>query len=154
MPNVTHSCPEEALCLAMDSLENSRSRSAIVTGPQDASLDSDMLSIPDTSHDTSIKPPAYATSKAGVESLTRHTAAVRAPDNIRVNAVAFGPIARPPMLEAAKQPVVQEALARLPLRRMGRPNEAAQVVAFFLTDSSSYVTGQVLGVNGGSNLIN
>ncbi|KAH8714762.1 short-chain dehydrogenase/reductase SDR [Ilyonectria robusta] len=98
--------------------------------------------------------PAYAASKAGVESLTRHTAAVRAPDNIRVNAVAFGPIATPPMLEAAKQPVVQEALARLPLRRMGRPNEAAQVVAFFLSDSSSYVTGQVLGVNGGSNLIN
>ncbi|KAH6999348.1 hypothetical protein EDB80DRAFT_584446 [Ilyonectria destructans] len=97
--------------------------------------------------------PAYAASKAGVESLTRHTAVVRAPDNIRVNAVAFGPIATPPMLEAAKEPAVQEALVRLPLGRMGQPDEAAQVVAFFLSDSSSYVTGKVLGVNGRSNLV-
>lgn len=95
---------------------------------------------------------AYTVSKCGLEALTRILAKEEGPHGIRVNAVAPGPIATD-MLEAslaAKGPERAAAfIESVPLRRKGRPEEIAAVVRFLTSDEASYLTGQVIYVNGG-----
>lgn len=94
---------------------------------------------------------AYTVSKAGLEALTRVLAKEEGPNGIRVNAVAPGPI-RTEMLEEYFTKMgperTQAFLNSIPLRRAGEPQEIAAMVAFLATDAS-YVTGQVIFVNGG-----
>ncbi len=94
---------------------------------------------------------AYTVSKAGLEALTRVLAKEEGPNGIRVNAVAPGPI-RTEMLEEYFTKMgperTQAFLDSIPLRRAGEPREIAAMVAFLATDAS-YVTGQVIFVNGG-----
>lgn len=90
----------------------------------------------------------YAASKAGIEGFTRALALEVASRGIRVNAVAPGYIETE--MTAAMTPQAQEAVkSRIPLERMGKVDDIAHAVAYLLSDGSSYVTGQVLGVNGG-----
>lgn len=90
----------------------------------------------------------YAASKAGIEGFTRALALEVASRNIRVNAVAPGYIETE--MTAAMTPQSQEMIkSRIPLQRMGRVEDIADAVAYLLGDGSTYVTGQVLGVNGG-----
>lgn len=88
-------------------------------------------------------PAAYAVSKAGLEQLTRWLASTLAP-TIRVNAIAPGGIKR-----AQSQTFIGKYCERTPLDRMGEEEDIKGAVAFLATDLSSYVTGQVLAVNGG-----
>ena len=90
----------------------------------------------------------YAASKAGLLGLTKTTAKELARKNVRCNAVAPGFI-RTDMTEALPQQAKDMALALIPLSRMGEAADVARAVAFLASDASSYITGQVLSVDGG-----
>jgi NAD(P)-dependent dehydrogenase (short-subunit alcohol dehydrogenase family) len=92
---------------------------------------------------------AYASSKAGVIAFTRHAAAELASDGIRVNCVCPGAV-ETPMYHAIADPDARLVLeSRVPLGRAGRPEEIASVICFLLSDAASYMTGQIVDVNGG-----
>lgn len=93
----------------------------------------------------------YASAKAGLVGLTRTIAFEHARHNIRVNAVAPGATSTP-MVEAVPDDVRKSWLPSIPLRREAQPAEIASAIAFLLSSEASYVTGQILGVNGGSAL--
>lgn len=88
----------------------------------------------------------YVAAKAGVVGLTRALAAEFGPEGIRVNAVAPGPT-RTRML--SDDELTPAFLAGIPLRRIGEPEDAANAVAFLLSPEADWITGQVVGVNGG-----
>lgn len=95
----------------------------------------------------------YTASKGGVTSLTRSLAVELGPKGITVNAVSPGFILTPMAQRAIDGnlfPVpYQEIVATYPVPRVGRPDEAAAAIAFFASEDAGYITGQVLGVNGG-----
>lgn len=88
-------------------------------------------------------PPSYAAAKGGVHALARTFAASGGPVDIRVNAIAPGPI-RTPFNEGVKFPTED-----WPISRMGQPEDIAETVLYLVSQQSNWVTGQVLHVNGG-----
>lgn len=89
----------------------------------------------------------YAASKAGIIALMKSTAKELGARGIRANAVAPGYIDTD-MTRALPQEVRDGFVSRIPLRRAGTPDEVAQVVLFLASDMSSYVSGQVLSIDG------
>ncbi len=90
----------------------------------------------------------YCASKGGIDAMTRSLAHEVGSRGITVNAVAPGFIATDMTADLAED--AQQSLAtRIPLGRMGRPEEIAAVVRFLASDAASYITGQVVHVNGG-----
>ncbi|MFW6134605.1 MAG: 3-oxoacyl-[acyl-carrier-protein] reductase [Elusimicrobiota bacterium] len=90
----------------------------------------------------------YSASKAGVIALTRTMAKELAKRKIRVNAVAPGFI-ETKMTEKLPEKARDEFLRNIPLGRLGTPQEVANAVEFLVSEDSSYLTGQVLAVDGG-----
>jgi len=99
---------------------------------------------------------SYNASKGGIDQLTRAMALALVDRGIRVNAVAPGTIAT----ELARKAVLGSAeakekiLGRTPLRRLGEPGEIASVCAFLASDAASYVTGEIVVVDGGRMALN
>ncbi len=90
----------------------------------------------------------YAASKGGVIAFTKSVAKELSSRNIRANAVAPGFISSK-MTDALSDEVRQKMLEAIPLSSFGTPQDVANAVAFLASDQSSYITGQVLSVNGG-----
>ncbi|MCP5432784.1 MAG: 3-oxoacyl-ACP reductase FabG [Alphaproteobacteria bacterium] len=91
----------------------------------------------------------YAASKAGLISLAQVVARFGAPKNIRSNTVCAGLIASDMGAAGLANPAVQKAAETILLKRLGTPEEVAQAVVFLASPAASYITGQVLNVNGG-----
>ncbi len=93
---------------------------------------------------------AIAAAKGAVEGLARSAAATYAPRNVRVNAVAPGLVRTPLSARLIASPQALEASQALhPLGRIGEPDEVASLLAWLLSSEAAWVTGQILGIDGG-----
>jgi 3-oxoacyl-[acyl-carrier protein] reductase len=90
----------------------------------------------------------YAASKAGVIGFTKTIAREFAGRGINVNAIAPGYI-QTPMTDAVPEKAKEAMKQMIPMERLGKPEDVAQAVLFLVSENSSYITGQVLNVNGG-----
>lgn len=90
---------------------------------------------------------AYPTSKFAVNGLTLSLARELGPSNIRVNAVAPG-ITKTDMVAALPEQMIQPMINAIPLRRIGKPEDVANAFLFLASDLASYVTGEILSVDG------
>ncbi|HPB79706.1 MAG TPA: 3-oxoacyl-[acyl-carrier-protein] reductase, partial [Sedimentibacter sp.] len=90
----------------------------------------------------------YAASKAGVIGMTKSMARELGKKNILVNAVAPGFI-KTEMTDKIPEDIKAEMLKNIPLQRLGQPEDIADCVEFLISDKASYITGQVISVNGG-----
>ena len=91
----------------------------------------------------------YASSKSSMIASTKVLARELAPYNIRVNAVAPGLTQTEMMASSTPDDALKETLNRICMKRVGRPEEIANSVLFLASDLSSYMTSQVLRVDGG-----
>ena len=93
----------------------------------------------------------YAATKAGVIGFTRTWARELGPKGIRVNAVCPG-FVKTPILESMPSSVIDKMVEKVPLGRLGKPEEIAAVYAFLASDDASYLNGAVIEVSGGIQL--
>jgi len=96
---------------------------------------------------------AYTASKGGIISLSRSLAKKLGPEGVRVNVICPGTIATPMIAPILEDPeAVRRSEARIPLGRLGRPEEVARAALFLVSDEASYITGAVLFVDGGQSV--
>ncbi len=98
-----------------------------------------------------IKRPAYTATKHAVSGLTKAAALDYARMGIRINGVCPGPIDTDMMrsVDQGDEDIRQRIESAIPLARYGKPEEVGELVAWLLSDRSSYVTGQMVGIDGG-----
>ncbi|MEM1072221.1 MAG: SDR family oxidoreductase [Planctomycetota bacterium] len=93
---------------------------------------------------------AISAAKSGIEGLVRSAAATYASNGIRFNAVAPGLVETPMAAKiTASEPALKASLAMHPLGRIGQPEDIARAIEFVLSPDASWLTGQVIGVDGG-----
>jgi NAD(P)-dependent dehydrogenase (short-subunit alcohol dehydrogenase family) len=94
--------------------------------------------------------PAYAVSKAGIEALMRHVVSAWGKQGIRANAVAPGLVITPQIVDTIPEDFRKTMLRAARHPRLGEPADIASMVAFLVSDEGNWISGQVLGVNGGA----
>ena len=94
-------------------------------------------------------PPNYHGLKGGLVHLTRHLAVYWARDDIRVNCISPGPFPKLPAIDEAHPGFIERLESKVPLGRMGKPEELKGVVVLLASDAGSYITGQNILVDGG-----
>jgi NAD(P)-dependent dehydrogenase (short-subunit alcohol dehydrogenase family) len=94
----------------------------------------------------------YASTKGAITAFTRSLSSNLAEQNIRVNAVAPGPIWTPLIPASFSEEKVKEFGQNVPLKRPGQPSEVAPAYVFLASDDGSYITGQVIHINGGEQI--
>ncbi len=104
---------------------------------------------------TSPKLLSYSVSCAALDQLTRSMAVALAPEGVRVNGIALGGVMTRNIRDAIKeQDDFREALtSATPMGRIGEPNEAADVALYLASDASSFITGQIISLDGGRSLL-
>lgn len=90
---------------------------------------------------------AYATSKAALSALTREMAHDFGPDGVRVNAIAPGEIDT-----SILSPGTEKIVSQIPMRRLGKPEEVAKIIYALCSETTSYVTGAEIHINGGQHV--
>jgi NAD(P)-dependent dehydrogenase (short-subunit alcohol dehydrogenase family) len=115
--------------------------------------------IVNTSSIGAVSPPpgfcAYGASKGGVNTLTKSAALEGAPFNVRVNTIMPGPIDNTNLFNnlTSAAPAMKDQMKNgIPLKRVGHPEDIAEAVVYFCSDAASFVTGQVLAIDGGMTL--
>jgi len=96
----------------------------------------------------------YVAAKSAVNGLTKSLALEYGPSGITVNAVPPGFVDTPMLRKAAEDGYlgdIEKTIAATPVRRMGKPEDIAAACAFLVSEEAGYITGQILGVNGGRN---
>ncbi|HEU4360535.1 MAG TPA: SDR family NAD(P)-dependent oxidoreductase [Mycobacterium sp.] len=96
----------------------------------------------------------YVAAKSAVNGLTKTLALEYGPDGITVNAVPPGFVDTPMLRNAERNGFlgdIEDNIAKTPVRRMGKPEDIAAACAFLVSEEAGYITGQILGVNGGRN---
>jgi 2-hydroxycyclohexanecarboxyl-CoA dehydrogenase len=96
---------------------------------------------------------AYVAAKSAVNGLTKSLALEYGPSGITVNGVAPGFVDTPMLRSAEERQLlggsIEDNIERTPVRRVGRPEDIAATCAFLISDDAGYITGQIIGVNGG-----
>lgn len=90
----------------------------------------------------------YAATKGAIEAMTKSLALELAPSNIRVNAIAPGTV-NTDMMKCYTDDDLKYICENIPMMRMASAKEIAELVAFIISDKNSYMTGQIIGINGG-----
>lgn len=130
------------LCAQAAAKEMAKQKSGVIINIASVAMGQQGVGFPGISH--------YCASKGGIVALTEAMALELAPFNIRVNAISPGAIDTPMASSVKNDPaILQGTLMKIPLRRMGKPEEIASAVKFLASDDSSYVTGATLIVDGG-----
>ena len=96
----------------------------------------------------------YVSAKSAVNGLTKSLALEYGPDGITVNAVPPGFIDTPMLRKAESRGFlgdIEKTIEQTPVRRIGKPEDIAAACSFLISDEAGYITGQILGVNGGRN---
>ena len=130
------------LCAQAVAKEMVKQKSGVIINIASVAMGQVGIGLPNITH--------YCASKGGIVAMTEAMALELAPFNIRVNAVAPGMIDTP-MIDTTKQdPKMMEAtLDRVPLHRVGKPEEVSNLVLFLASDQSSYITGSTIVIDGG-----
>lgn len=136
--------------LARDVMLHLRERNASGSIINIGSMYGVVASYPDAYEGLGINsPPNYHGLKGGIVHLTRHLAAYWAKDNIRVNCLSPGPFPKMPDINDAHPEFIARLEAKVPLGRMGQPEELKGLVLLLASDAGSYITGQNILVDGG-----
>ncbi|MFH1180823.1 MAG: 3-oxoacyl-ACP reductase family protein [bacterium] len=130
------------LCAQAAAKEMAKQKSGVIVNIASVAMGQQGVGFPALVH--------YCASKGGIAAMTEAMALELAPLGIRVNAIAPGAIDTP-MIDSVKadQKTMEGMLARVPLRRMGKPEDIASAVKFLASDESSYMTGATIVVDGG-----